>query len=135
MMNGLKRYADIGHLLLRLVIAAIFLYHGTQKWALWSAQPEGMSSGLLTIMKILSIAEPLGAVALILGLWTRLASLGLAIIMIGAIYMKAVVWGMGFATPQGPGWEFDLIILAGCIALLFEGAGKYSVDQKVLQSA
>jgi putative oxidoreductase len=128
MMNGLKQYADVGHLVLRLVIAAIFLYHGYQKWGLWSAVPEGMPSGMLNLMKFLSIVEPLGGLAMILGLWTRLAALGLGIIMVGAIYMKAATMGVGFATPQGPGWEFDLMILAGCIALLFEGAGKYSMD-------
>lgn len=128
MMNGLKQYADIGHLVLRLAVASIFFYHGYQKFGLWGATPEGMAAGQVMLMKFLSIAEPLGALALLLGVFTRLASLGLALIMIGAIYMKAMTWGVGFATPQGPGWEFDLIILAACIALIFDGAGKYSLD-------
>lgn len=128
MMNGLQKYADVGHLILRVVIGAIFLYHGYQKFGLWGATPEGMAAGQVMLMKILSIAEPLGGLALILGVLTRLASLGLAIIMVGAIYMKAVSWGIGFAGAQGAGWEFDLVLLAGCLVLLFEGAGRYSVE-------
>jgi putative oxidoreductase len=128
MMNGLKQYADVGHLLLRLAIAAIFLYHGHQKWGMWSASPDGMPSMMVNLFRLLSIVEPLGGIALILGLFTRLASLGLGIIMIGAIYLKITMMNIGFATPTGPGWEFDLMILAGCIALFFEGAGKYALD-------
>lgn len=129
-MQSLSKYNDVGNLVLRLVIAAIFLYHGYQKLGLWGATPEGMAGGQLVIMKILSIAEPVGAVALILGMLTRWASLGLSIIMIGAIYTKTVTWHMGFATAQGPGWEFDLMILAGTVALAFWGAGRWSVDAK-----
>lgn len=128
MMQSLKKHSDIAHLILRLVIGAIFLYHGSQKWMFWSASPDGMPANMVMLFKFLSIVEPLGGLALILGVLTRYASLGLGIIMIGAIYMK---WGAGFATAQGPGWEFDLMILAGCIALMFEGAGKYSVDAKL----
>lgn len=129
-MKTFAKYNDVGNLVLRLVIAAIFLYHGYQKLGLWGATPEGMAGGQLMIMKILSIVEPVGAVALIFGALTRWASLGLSIIMVGAIYMKQVTWGMGFATAQGPGWEFDLMILGGTIALMFWGAGKWSVDAK-----
>lgn len=130
-MNSLKKHSDIAHLILRLVIAAIFLYHGSQKWMFWSAIPEGMPSNMVMLFKFLSIVEPLGGLALLLGVLTRLASLGLGIIMLGAIYMKMTVMGVGFVTPTGPGWEFDLMILAGCIALMFEGAGKYSLDAKM----
>lgn len=84
MFPSLQRYNDWNLLLLRLVIGAIFLYHGIAKW-----QMEDPS----TLMTILRYAEPLGGAALIAGVFSQLASLGLIIIMLGAIYMKATGFG------------------------------------------
>ena len=81
-------------------------------------------------MKLLSIVEPLGALALILGFLTRLAASGLSIIMVGAILVTQFVMQVGFATPTGPGWNFPLAVLAGCITLIAFGAGRWSVDAK-----
>ncbi len=129
LMPSLHKYGDVGLLVLRLVIGIIFLYHGLMKW-----QMEDPN----TIFTILKFAEPLGGAALILGVLTQLASLGLTIIMLGAIYMKMTGFGQGafspsttFAPQGGTGWEFDLMIVAGCIALLIMGAGSWSVDAKV----
>ena len=123
MFPGLKKYSDVAFLILRLVIGIIFLYHGWMKLS-------GLIAGndMNAIMTILAIAEPLGGIALILGVLTQLAALGLGIIMLGAIYMKQTAFGVGFVGPQGPGWEFDLMILAGCIVLICVGAGKYAID-------
>ena len=115
-------------LLLRVVVAVLFLYHGYMKWGMWSAAPGSMSPGMLNLLKFLSIVEPVAGVALIIGLLTQWAALGLAIIMLGAIYFKTAIFGMGFAGSQGTGWEFDLMIFAGCIALMAFGAGCWSVD-------
>lgn len=113
---------------LRIVVGVIFIYHGYAKLGLWSAAPEGMPAGMMIVMKILSIAEPLGGIALLLGLLTCWASLGLSIIMVGAIVMKMTVMGIGFAGMQVTGWEFDLMILAGTIALMAFGPGCWALD-------
>jgi len=129
MMPSLNRYSDVGLLILRVVVGAIFIYHGLLKWQI--AEPNA-------IMTILKFAEPLGGLALILGALTQLASLGLSIIMIGAIYMKMTGFGQGPFNPSGTfapqgatGWEFDLMILAGCIVLLIMGAGRLSIDSMI----
>ena len=131
--RSMQRYTklqDAALLVLRLVVAAIFLYAGSAKWPFWSAAPEGMSVGLLNVMKFLSIVEPLGAVALVLGVLTRWAAAGLAIIMVGAVYFARFTMHAGlFTTPQGTGLDYNLLILAGCIALLAFGAGSWSVDE------
>lgn len=85
---------------------------------------------MVNIIKILSIAEPVGALALIFGFLTRWAASGLAIIMVGAIFVTHFVMNVGFATPQGPGWNFPLAVLAGCIVLIAFGAGRWSVDAR-----
>lgn len=123
---SLQRYGDWALLALRLAIGVIFLYHGLMKW-----QMEDPSM-LFTILKIV---EPLGGAALILGVLSQWAALGLGIIMLGAIYMKMSGFGNAaldpagtFAPQGGTGWEFDMMILAGCIVLLVMGAGKMAID-------
>lgn len=119
----------IGLLTLRLAIGAIFWVHGTQKKAMWKMQPsEQMPAKMISTMKILSIVEPLGALALFFGFLTQFAAAGLGIIMLGAIHLKKNKWKVPFTAMEKNGWEFDLIILAGCIALLSMGGGSWSVD-------
>ena len=131
--HRLTAHSSVGLLLLRLSIAAIFLFHGIQKWSMWGLAPsEQMSANMLNLMKCLSIVEPLGGLALLFGFLTQLAAGGLALIMLGAIYFKQYVWMLGFVGKNGMvGWEFDLVLLAGCLALFFLGAGKYSLDHTV----
>jgi putative oxidoreductase len=123
------RVQDTALLVLRLVVAAILLYAGSAKWPFWSAPPEDMSVVLLNVMKFLSIVEPLGSLALLLGVLTRWAATGLGIIMVGAIVFARLTQRAGlFTTPQGTGLDNNLLILAGCIALIACGAGDWSVD-------
>ena len=115
-------------LFLRIVTASLFYVAAYYKFPFWSGAPEGMSAFLLISTKVLSIAEPLGATAVLFGFLTRLASAGLVIILIGAILVTKFVWGMGFVTPTSAGWNFPLAVLAGCFILLAFGAGSWSID-------
>ena len=125
MLHKLDAHRDWALLFLRLVIGAIFIYHGTMKW------PMGDNM----IFNILAVVEPLGGVAMIAGVLTRWAGLGLAIIMLGAIYNKMISFGQAPFDPIGTfgKWEFDLIILAGCVAIMCFGPGKVSADKALLK--
>ncbi len=127
-MNTYTKFQDAALLVLRLIIAAIFLVAGYYKLPFWSGAIPGVPAWMAYLMMFLSIVEPLGALALIGGFLTRLASGGLAIIMIGAIFVMQFMMGVGFVTPTGTGWNFPLIILAGCIALMAFGPGRWSLD-------
>lgn len=116
----LKRHRPCSLVLLRIALGAIFLVHGYMKWSNFDELP--------TLMKILAIAEPLGGVAMLLGMLTRWAALGLAIIMIGAIWTK-VTGSAGLSGFAGKGgWEFDAIILAATFVLMTHGPGKWALD-------
>jgi putative oxidoreductase len=117
-------------LLLRLVLAIIFAHAGVAKWFLWSIEPmEGMPVWLHYMMLFLSIAEPLGAAALLVGFLTRIAATCLAIIMIGSLPVSHFLLGAPFFTaPQAPGWDSNLVFLGGCLALAAFGGGAWSVD-------
>lgn len=116
-------------LILRLAVGIIFLYHGLKKRGMWKMRPsEQMSSGLLTNLRVLSIVEPLGGAAMILGVWTQLVAVGFILIMLGALYYKINVWKVPFFAQDKTGWEFDFLILAASLALLLFGGGAYALD-------
>ena len=114
-------------LALRIAVGAVFLVHGFQKQMFWKAQPSAqLPLGMIKVLRFLSIVEPLGGVAMLTGFLTRPAAIGLSIIMLGAINLKARQMKKGF-TGDG-GWEFDFMILAANVALLLLGAGAWSLD-------
>lgn len=127
--SPLRERSDWAFLALRIIVATIFFYHGQQKWALFAATGPGMPEGLLWIMRGLAILEPLAAIAILFGLWTQIAAIGLSIVMISAIVLKVWMFQAGFGG-QG-GWEFELAVLAGTLVLAFYGAADYSLDYKL----
>lgn len=123
-LSSLHRYGDVAVLVLRVILGAIFIGHGMMKFGSFSQPAEGMN----IVMMILAVAEPLGGAALLLGVLTQWAALGLSIIMVGAIVMKQFVWGGSFISSSGPAWEFDAALLGGLLVLLCYGAGRLSAD-------
>lgn len=128
-MKSYTNYQNAGLLILRIVTAAVFYVAAYYKFPFWSHAPEGTSAFLLFTTRLLSIAEPLGATAVLLGFLTRWAALGQVIILIGAIFVSQFVYHIGFTMPTSPGWDFPLSVLAGCFILLVFGAGKWSIDK------
>ena len=118
MFYALQSYGDFALLVLRLVIAAIFLTHG----------PKKIGGSMGSFMAFIGYAETAGGIAMLLGFLTQAAALGLGIIMTGAIWKKINEWHVPFAATDKMGWEFDLMILAGCVVLLTMGGGYYGVD-------
>ena len=124
----MEQITSIAELALRLAVGIVFLVHGVQKQAFWKMQPsEQLPSGMLKVLRFLSIVEPLGGVAMLAGFLTRPAAIGLSIIMVGAINLKARQMKKGF-TGDG-GWELDFVSLAANVALLLLGAGAWSLDR------
>jgi putative oxidoreductase len=128
---SLFQYNDFALFLLRLSVGAVFLLHGISKLSMWKMQPSNeMPANMLSTMKILSIAEPLGGIGLLFGVLTRFAALGLAIIMAGAIYLKIAKWNKKFMD----GWEFDFVLLCANLALFLMGPGTWSIDSLLFGS-
>lgn len=124
LLNSLTSYSDWGLLGLRLAVGAIFFIHGWAKWAMWKMQPSTqMPAQMIAVMKLLSITEPLAALALIIGVFVQPAALWLSLVMVGAIYLKTSKWKVPFTAQNTSGWEFDLILLAANLALLTTGPG------------
>lgn len=115
---SLYNYNDFALLFLRLVIGAIFLHHGMAK--IKHARGKYLALGF---------AEVAGSMGMFAGLLTQNAALGLAIVMLGATFMKKFRWHAHFSSETSSGYELDLIILAGCVIILVMGAGAFSLDR------
>ena len=122
---SLHYLSDVALLILRLALGAVFLVHGLPKRGLWSAQPSAqMPAGMLTRLRILSIAEGAGGL-------TQLAALGLVIVMLGAITFLITKAHRKFKEANAPGWEFEFLLLVIALALAIRGGGKYALDRVV----
>jgi len=129
-MRAYTKSQNISLFVLRLVSAAIFYVAAYYKFPFWSETPEGISPFMLFTTRLLSLAEPLGATALLIGFLTRLAAVGLMIMLLGAIYVSQFVYGIGFVTPTSAGWNLALAVFAGCFVLAAFGPGKWSIDNR-----
>ncbi len=122
------QWGSLGLLLLRLVMGVAFLLHGWPKiqnpfgWI----PPEMSVPGVLQGLAALS--EFGGGIALILGLLTRLASLGIASVMVVAIGMVHVPKGDPFVSQGGSSYELAAVYLACTILFLLLGPGRFSLD-------
>jgi putative oxidoreductase len=116
-------------LFIRIASAAVFLYHGSGILfgAFDGPGPARFASFLhapIVIAYLVGIGQFFGAIGILLGIFTRIAATGIAIIMVGAIYL--VHLPHGFDVSHG-GLEFAFTMLLISLALAFTGPGLYSV--------
>ena len=119
---------SVGLLLLRLVMGMAFVFHGWPKIQNpfgWMG-PEAAVPGIL--LALAALAEFGGGIALILGILTRLASIGIAGVMVVAIGMVHVPKGDPFVGHGGASWELAAVYLACAIVFLILGPGRVSLD-------
>ncbi|NVO25192.1 DoxX family protein [Donghicola mangrovi] len=128
---------DIAALILRVASGALFLAHGWMKVTVFTI-PGTVgyfeSLGLPGFVAYLTIfAELAGGLALILGVGTRLVSLGLIPVLLGATWAHS---GNGWTfSNTGGGWEFPLFWAVAQAVIGLLGAGAYSVRIPVLNRA
>src|SRR5881296_1674493 len=118
---ALLRFTDVGLLLLRLMVAVVFLDSGWNH--LKNPVERSKSIGASPRFTVfLGSAEVVGSIGVALGLLTQLAAIGLILIMLGAIQKKIFVWKSGFW--GGHGWHYDLMLLVMNLTIVLTGGGK-----------
>ena len=123
----------------RWLVAAVMFPHGAQKLFGWFGG-YGFSGTLgyfesLHIPSLFGVlvilGESLGALALALGLATRLMAFGISAAMLGAMLMVHLPHGFfmnWFGNQAGEGVEFGVLMLGLSIPLVVRGGGRYALD-------
>jgi putative oxidoreductase len=124
--------------LLRAGLGLILIAHGAQKIFGWFSgmgitanaaffEKVGYAPGMLW-GTLVGCTELIGGALLVIGLFTRLAALSVAIFMIFAIHFTST--HNGFFWTKG-GMEYSLLILLAALVFLIRGSGGYSVDNSM----
>lgn len=109
-------------------MGAAFILHGWPKIQTpfgWMP-PDANMPGFLQLLA--AVAEFGGGIALILGLLTRVAALGLAVTMAVAAGMVHIPAGHPFVGTGGPSWELAAVYFACAGLFLLAGPGRLSAD-------
>jgi putative oxidoreductase len=124
---------------LRLTLAVVLFPHGAQKTFGWfgghgfkATMADFTKSGFPAALAFLAImAEFLGPLGLAFGLLTRLAALGIGLVMLVAILSVHRHHGFfmnWFGGGGGEGYEYHLLAIGVATALVIGGAGQWSLD-------
>lgn len=126
-------------LLIRLMVGAVFLSEGIQKFLFAYELGAGRFAkiGLPSpefLGPFVGTFEIICGTLILLGLFTRLAAIPTLIIMLVAIFTTkgTVLANEGF-WPMMHGSRTDWAMLLGSIYLIIEGGGKWSVDRKLMR--
>ena len=133
---------DLSWLVVRLTAGGMLLVHGIQKmqpmadkgftavieaFAAGSMARRGIEPALFAAYAVFFL-ETIGAVMIILGLFTRFIAAAIAIEF--AIITFVAHWPQGFAAGRG-GWEYPLFWGLIMFAIALRGGGPYSLDRKL----
>ncbi len=131
--DRLVRTQGLGLAILRVVVGIVFLVHGGQKLLLFGPGNfggqalAGLGVPLPVFMGyVVTFVELIGGILLIVGLFTRLVAILLALDMLVATLMVHLPNGFFMANN---GFEFTLLLLATAAALAVAGPGEVSLDR------
>ena len=132
--------------IVRIVLGTVMFVHGAQKMLGWFGGFgfRGTMGFFREEMKIPSplaflaiAAEFFGSLCLLLGFLTRIAALGIAIVMLVAIFAVHMRFGFfanWFGNQKGEGFEYHLLAITLAIVLIAKGAGAFSLDRKLSEN-
>ncbi len=134
-MGRTRTNMDLGLLLLRLALGAIFIVHGGQKAFGWfgGGGPRQIIEGVGQMGFqpaevwgwMVIVAEFGGGIGILLGFLTPLWALGIISTMAVAIWK---VHGPNGFMLSDSGYEYNLALMAMAACLLFAGPGRASID-------
>lgn len=130
---------DTASLIARVFLGVVILPHGLQKLLGmfggygFSATVDYFSSvGIPSLIGVLIVlGESFGALFLIVGFISRISAAGIALIMLGAVFMVHHQYGFfmnWFGAQEGEGFEYHLLALGLAVVVLVSGGGRWSAD-------
>lgn len=136
-----KTNNDFTGTIIRLTLGLVLFPHGAQKVLGWFggygfSGTMGFFTGAMHLPWILGlliiIIEFIGAIALILGLASRIWAISIMVLFLGIIFTSHLDNGFfmnWLGNQKGEGYEYHLLIIGLALALLINGSGKYSLDE------
>ena len=124
MFPQLAQFNDFSLLLLRLMVAAIFITSG------WShlRDPKGRAQSIgmrPAFTMFLGAAELAGGLGVAFGVLTQLAAIGLILVMLGAIHRKLFIRHTGFRGEKASGRHYDLMLVLMNPVVICTNGGRY----------
>src|ERR1700739_4604514 len=139
--NLICTHADWVVRIARIVLGVIFFAHGAQKLLGWFGGPS-LANSMRTFAEHLHLPSTLAflviageffsGIGLIVGLFSRIAALVIALTMVGAIATVHFRFGLflnWFGTQEGHGSEYHLLAIALALVIVVQGAGAFSLDR------
>ena len=133
-------------LVLRLALGLVILPHGAQKLLGWFGGygfqgTMGYFTQTMHIPYLLGVlaifAEFFGGLALLAGVLTRPAALGVGVVMVVAAVLAHRPYGFfmnWFGNQQGEGFEFHILAAGIALVLVITGGGAWSLDHVLLSA-
>lgn len=124
---------NLGKLILRLGVGGLMLFHGVYKMLHGF---EGIKNMLISnkLPEWLWIGVPIGEViaplCLILGIFTRVSALLVAVTMVFSIYLAFGMTGFRLGEHGAPVIELNLLYLFSALSIFFLGAGQYALYKR-----
>jgi putative oxidoreductase len=123
------RFAPYGAFALRLALGAMFIAHAYLKLAVFTVPGFAGFLGSVGLPTVLAwpiiLAELVGGVAIIVGFHSRIASLVLLPVLLGALVVHAPN-GWLFTAPKG-GWEYPAFLVLAALAQALIGDGAFAL--------
>ncbi|MGH3349160.1 MAG: DoxX family protein [Nocardioides sp.] len=125
---------DLGLLLARLLIGAVLIAHGWQKFVTYTIDGTAQSFEVMGVPApaaaaiFAAVVELIGGALLVLGLLTPVAAALIVLDMVGAFWFAHR--SSGVFVGEG-GWELVAVIAALAIALAVAGPGRASIDHAI----
>jgi putative oxidoreductase len=138
----LKTDNSPAQLLVRLALGIVMFPHGAQKVLGWFGGPgmtktlqafAGMGFPAWSVAGLMAV-ESLGAVLLVFGFLSRLWAIGIGASMTICMFLNHVQNGFfmnWFGQQGGEGFEYHILVIGICLALLVKGGGALSVDRRL----
>ena len=126
---------EVGALILRVVLGITFFVHGFVKFQGGIENQVGWFSSIGLpgfLAYVVAIIELVGGFVLFIGFGTKIVSVLLAILMIGATVKVKLALGF-LGNGQMAGYELDVALLAISIYLAINGSKLLSLDHLIFQ--
>jgi putative oxidoreductase len=138
----LKTDNSPAQLFIRLALGVVIFPHGSQKILGWFGGPgitktlqafEGMGFPAWSVVLLMGV-EFLGSALLICGFLTRVWAIGIGVSITICMFLNHVQNGFfmnWLGQQKGEGFEYHILVIGICLALLVKGGGAISVDRKL----